>query len=238
MAKYHLLNNVEHKDFKVITEYSEKYGDNLMFVMTFPFEFRNIQSVYPILLQKNSDDEFVPLALMGFAEDENLFLSDDGWDAPYVPAMVKRVPFLIGFQEKAGGEPQPVVTIDVESPKLSKEEGVDIFQPLGGNSEYLDEMTGLLDRIHMGHELNKEFVAALVEHDLLESVNMDITLNDGSNNQLLGFYTINEEKVQELSGEVLESFSKRGFLFPMFLVIASLSNIGELVRRKNKLIES
>lgn len=52
MASHVLLNNVIHKDLKVVTERSEKYGDSVMFTPTFPLEFRNVQSTYPIFFQK------------------------------------------------------------------------------------------------------------------------------------------------------------------------------------------
>ena len=38
------------------------------------------------------------------------------------------------------------------------------------------------------------FTAALVELDLVEAITMDITLADGSKNQLLGFSAINEDR--------------------------------------------
>jgi hypothetical protein len=47
MPNYELLNNIDHKDVKVITERSARYGDNVHFVMTFPTEFRRIQSSRP-----------------------------------------------------------------------------------------------------------------------------------------------------------------------------------------------
>ena len=54
--------------------------------------------------------------LFGFAEAENLFVTDDGWDARYVPLTILRQPFLIGFQESfEAGVPQrtPVVHVDL-----------------------------------------------------------------------------------------------------------------------------
>ena len=41
---YVMLNNVEHQNLKVITERSARYGDDIDFALTFPLEFRNIQS--------------------------------------------------------------------------------------------------------------------------------------------------------------------------------------------------
>lgn len=241
MSNFALLNNVDHQDVRVITERSAKYGDNVMFAMTFPQEFRDVQAFYPILLHRDKDGEYYPLALFGFQQQENLFLDETGWHARYVPAMIRRDPFLIGFQGARDGAEAGkarVLSIDMDHPRVNREQGERLFQPLGGRTPYLEEMAGLLEHIYHGYEQNKLFVAALAEHDLVESVNFDITLDDGSKNQLLGFYTINEEKLQELPGAVLESFSKAGFLMPIFMMLASMSNFRTLIELRNRKLEA
>ena len=79
---------------------------------------------------------------------------------------------------------------------------------------------------------NKPFADALLEHDLLESFTLDVELNDGSEHRLSGFYTINEEKLDELGGEALEKLNAEGYLKATYMVIASLSNFRDLIERK------
>lgn len=238
MTNLALLNNVDHQDVRIITERSARYGDNVMYAMIFPHEFRDVQSCYPILFQKDEKDQFFPLALFGFQQKENLFLDEHGWHADYVPAMIRRQPFLIGFQQtKQGDSTTRMMSLDMDHPRVSTEAGERLFQPLGGRTPYLEETANLLEAIYQGHEMNERFVAALAEHDLIESVTLDITLNDGSRNQLLGFHAINEEKMQELSGDTLEEFSRNGFLMPVFMVLASMTNIRTLINLKNRALE-
>lgn len=237
MTNYALLNNDEHQDVRVITEHSARFGDNVMYTLTFPFEFRSVQACYPILFHKDSKDELYPVCLFGFQEGENLFLDESGWDAGYIPAMMRREPFLIGYQ---GSEVEPdeekaqVLSIDMDHPRVSTEEGEPLFQALGARSVFLDGVIDLMQRIYAGYVHNKTFMDALQEHDLVESVTFDITLNDGSQNQMLGFYAINEEKVQQLPGEVLENFSRQNILMPLFMVLASTVNMRALIERKNR----
>jgi hypothetical protein len=240
VTNFALLNNVDHQDVRIITERSANYGDNVMFAMTFPHEFRDIQACYPILFQRDKADEFFPLALFGFQPQENLFLNDSGWNAPYVPATIRRQPFLIGFQESKKGDDAAktrVLSLDMDHPRVSKEAGERLFQPLGGRTPYLEDAANLLEIIYQGFEMNKRFVAAIEEHDLLEAISFDITLDDGSKNQLLGFHAINEEKLQELPGTTLERFSKEGFLMPIFMALASMTNMRTLIQLKNKALE-
>ena len=236
MSTFALLNNVDHKDTRVITERSARYGDAVMFAMVFPFEFRSVQAFYPILFHRDQRGEMYPVALFGFEAGENLFLDDSGWNARYVPAMIRRQPFLIGFEaatKQGEGEQRRMLSLDMAHPRVSKERGEPLFQPLGGRTPFLEEMAALLETIYQGAELNKKFVQALQELGLIEYVTFDIALADGSRNQLLGFFAIDEEKVRGLSGEVLGQLSSSGFLMPLFMMLASTTNVRTLVEMKN-----
>ncbi len=236
MTSLALLNNLDHQDVRIITERSAKYGDNVMHAMTFPFEFRDVQTFYPILFHRDEKGNFYPAALFGFEANENLFLDETGWHARYVPAMIRRQPFMIGYQQstdQADAGPRRMLSVDMDHPRVSTEQGEALFQPLGGRTPFLENAAALLETIYQGYEQNKALAGALLEHDLIESVGFDITLDDGSSNQLLGFHVVNEDKLQELPGPVLERFARQGFLMPIFMMLASLSNIRTLVELKS-----
>jgi hypothetical protein len=235
LSNFALLNNVDHKDVRIITDRSAEYGDNVMYVMTFPFEFRSVQAFYPILFHRDQRGELYPVALFGFESGENLFLDEAGWHARYVPAMIRRQPFLIGFEGGSGQgcEKRRMLSLDMDSRRVSRERGEPLFEPLGGRTPFLEEMATLLETLYHGAEVNTKFVAALQEHGLIESVTFDIALADGSRNQLLGFYAIDEEKVRGLSDETLGQLSRNGFLMPLFMMLASTMNMRTLVDLKN-----
>ena len=237
MTNFALLNNADHQDLRIITERSAAYGDDVMYAMTFPFEFRSVQAHYPILFHRDAKGDFYPVALFGFNDRENLFLDGAGWSAAYVPAMIRRQPFLIGFQDaKDPGVTAPgrVLSIDMDHPRVSKDSGEALFQPLGGRTPYLEGMANLLESIYGGYVHCKAFVSAVREHGLIEPVTFEIELDDRSRNQLLGFHTIDEEKLQALSGDTLAAFAKSGFLMPLFMILASMSNIRGLIELKNR----
>ena len=237
MPDFALLNNVDHQDVRIITERSARFGDNLMQCPTFPFEFRNVQAFYPIMFQRTASGGFHPMALFGFQENENLFLAEDGWRAAYIPAMVRREPFLIGFSdalEPNNPERTRVLSVDMEHPRVNTETGEPLFLPLGGRTPFLENIADLLETIYAGIEHGKAFVGALQEQDLIESVTLEVVLNDGSRNQLIGYHCLAEERVQALSGKLLGEFNRKGYLMPMFMVLASMANIQRLVELKNK----
>ncbi len=241
MANHVLLNNVEHKDLRIITNRAAQYGDNVMCALTFPAEFRSLQAHYPIFFRKHPQSgQFQAVAMFGFEENENLFLSQHGWDANYLPLSIECQPFLIGFQRSHNGpgeEPQTVIHVDTDSPRISHSEGEPVFLEHGGLTDYLNRINTVLRTIDEGMARKPAFVDALLEHDLLESFTLDVELNDGSKHRLMGFYTINEDKLEKLDGTAVAALHQNGHLGPIFMAIASLSNIRDLISRRNARIQ-
>jgi hypothetical protein len=236
MAKHELLNNITHKDLRIVTRRSAEFGDDIASVLTFPSEFRNILGEFPICICKDPDSgKFHFAALMGFEDKENLFLVDDKWDASYIPLMLERQPFLIGQRQLDSSEDEQIlVHIDMESSRVSSTDGELVFLEKGGNSAYLQRISSVLQAIYDGGKQSQLFIEQLLKHELVESFSLDVELDDGSKNQLKGFYTISEEKLGKLPIDVLEGFMRSGMLQGIYMVIASLSNFRNLIARKNK----
>mgnify|MGYP001580411349 FL=1 len=108
-----------------------------------------------------------------------------------------------------------------------------MFLAHGGISPYLEQINSVLNTINEGYPVHELFIKELVQHNLLEPFALDIELNDGSQNRLMGFHTINEDVLYELDGDVLASLNEKGFLMPLYMALASLSNIRDLIDRKN-----
>ena len=235
MSQYEVLNKEKHRQLRIKTGYGAALGDAVMYVMTYPMEFRDIQSCYPILFTKDSNTGgFFAAALMGFEADQNLFLQDNGWDAAYVPAMVQRQPFLIATGGE-GDNATPVVSLDLDHPRVSQDEGEALFDVEGGSTEFLNQKIALLDKLHRGLQHSSGFIDTLLQHELLEQITLDIAFNDGSKKSMQGFYSIAEERLYQLKGDVLESLNQAGYLQPVFMAVASLSRMRDIIERRNRL---
>jgi hypothetical protein len=230
MTRPVLLNNVDHKDLRVITRRGAAYGDDVMLAVTFPSEFRNLQAHYPIVFQKSHDGTtFQPVALFGFRDGQNLFLRGDRWDAHYLPLAIERQPFLIGVDRD-----ELMVHVDLDNPRVSSTEGEPVFLPYGGMTEYLDRINSVLLTIHQGLQDNPAFSAALLQHELLEPFALDIERADGSQHRFSGFYTIHEERLHKLGGHALEQLNQAGHLLAIYMAVASLSRLRDLIERANR----
>jgi hypothetical protein len=232
MPRIAILDNVQHKHLRVIAAHGAAYGDAVMSALTFPDEFRHLQSTYPIVFAPNSDgSSYDALALFGFEPGENLFLRPDGWDGDVIPLSIKRQPFLIA---QNGAELS--VSVDLDHPRVStvEGEGEPVFLSYGGTTEYMEQVTSTLRTLHDGVASARGFFTALKELDLIEPLAVGVTLNDGSELRLNGLYTIHEERLAALPGDAYAALARAGYLEAAYMAIASLSQFRGLIARRNR----
>ncbi len=105
-----------------------------------------------------------------------------------------------------------------------------------GTTEYVENLTNLLEDIQLGLEQNEAFVQALTDLDLIESVTMSITLNDGAERQLVGLYTINEDRLNELDAAALASLHAEKHLQSIYMILASQGQFAKMVDMRNAML--
>jgi hypothetical protein len=140
-------------------------------------------------------------------------------------------PFLIGGSPDGQGDKK--VHVDTASPRIGDGEGMRVFDDAGTATPYLEAMVERLGQLDSGYQASGDFLSALRRNALLEPLTLEITLDDGSTNRLIGFHIIDEERLQNLDATTLAELHADGYLMPIFMALASLSNIGKLVDRKN-----
>jgi hypothetical protein len=233
MSDHAVLTAETHGDLRVRAERGPDFGDAVMCCVTVPDEFRRVQNEYPILFRLNPErDRFAAFAMFGFENGENLFLEDGRWDARYLPLAIDIQPFLIGRPGPDSAERH--VHVDMASPRIAREGGVAVFEEDGRPSAYLQRVSGQLGALDQGYQRSDAFLASLQRHDLLEPLVVELPLVDGSTNRLVGFHAINEDRLQGLDPGALAELHADGHLMPIFMAVASLSNLDALIRRKNR----
>jgi len=238
MTNHALLDNVSHKNLRVNHTYRPGHGFDTNLARAFPGELLVLQNEYPLFFVKNRESgHFEPTALLGFTEHENLYLQDGRWDAACLPHSIERQPLLIGFQEQSvEGAPRqvPVVHVDLDHPSLSDSEGMPLFLPHGGESEWLERATAILKAIHDGHNAIPPLSQTLVGMELIESVSLNLEFRDGSKHTLTGLYTVDESRLAALTAPALETLHARGYLHHLYMMLASQPNLEALIERKNR----
>ncbi|OQP73352.1 peptidase [Xanthomonas phaseoli pv. syngonii LMG 9055] len=224
-----LLNNLDHRDLRVITAHGAAYGDDVMSAATFPQEFRQVQAQYPIVFHRSGERTFQPLALLGLRLGENLFLDGAHWDAPYIPLAIERQPFLIGEQPD-----EPMVHVDLDSPRISRTEGEPLFREHGGTTEFLDRISQVLRTLHDGLVASTGFVERALRYDLLEPFVFEATLNNGLECRLAGLHVVHEERLRALDDAALLELHRHGDLEPLYMAVASIAQLRHLLERMNR----
>ncbi|RZM33597.1 MAG: multidrug transporter [Sphingomonas sp.] len=216
---------------RIRTERTPELGDAVMTCITVPSEFRRVQTHYPILFQLDQTrDSFTALAMFGFEPGENLFLTDAGWDARYRPLAIDSQPFLVG---RGAGDVRQV-HLDMASPRIGAREGTRVFDDTGRPTPYLERIADQLRALDTDYVASADFFATLRRYELLEPLTMDVTLDDGSKNRLVGYHVIDEDRLVALDDAAVADLHAAGYLMPIFMALASLGNIGDLIARKNR----
>ena len=194
-------------------------------------EFALAARCYPIVFADT--EAMLPLAVMGLSGASNLFVDGEGkWtDGAYVPAYVRRYPFL---PVTTPGSDALMLTIDrprlMESGGTVPEEPDRLFdgdKPSALAARALD----FCERYHRDHLRTAAFVTALREHDLLETRRADIRLPDQSQFRIDGFRMIDRTKLRALPDDCLGEWFRKGWLDLAALAEASQANWQTLLDR-------
>lgn len=238
MPRYELLNNVTHKDLRVVTRFGQEFGDNVGMVQAFPTEFAELQREYPIFFRRDRDSgEWQAVALLGFDRKENLFLQNGRWNADYLPGAIAKGPFLIGFQEqRIDGElrREPVIHVDMEHPRVSTSEGEAVFLPRGGHTPYLEHISGVLRGIRDGVEAAKGMFAEFDALGLIQPMHFEVQLDAEHRVNLSGLHGIDRDKLAALDADALHRLHRAGYLEGAFLVQSSMHNLRRLMAEKQR----
>lgn len=164
-----------------------------------------------------------PVALLGLVAGENLFVEGTRWKANYLPAFVRRYPFV-----SSSSGPM----IDVAWNGLSPLEGEPLFDAQGRPTPVLDAALDFLGRFDAEARRTRGFCTRLVDLDLLQPMQADATLPDGQRLTVEGFRVIDEERLRALPDAVVLELHRSGMLMLAHLHRASLARLRQLVEMK------
>lgn len=234
MPRHEALSADDHRDLRILERRDAALGDARMACIIVPSEFRAVQAEYPILFRLNETrDRFSALAMFGFENGENLYLADGRWDARYRPLAIDVQPFLIGGSPEDDGPKQ--IHVDLDSPRIATgDEGVRVFDKHGRPTPYLERVIEQVGKLDHGFREAGAFFAALQRHALLEPFTLEVTLEDRSDNRLIGYHIIDEQRLASLSGAALAELQAAGYLEPIYMAMASLSQFSGLIARRNR----
>jgi len=192
-------------------------------------EFRDSQADYPIVFAGNKEG-VMPAVILGLREGENLYLSRDGkWDARYIPAFVRRYPFVFA---KSDVEQRFNLCIDEQFSGFNGNgRGERLFADDGKPTTYVENILKFLQEYQLQFHRTERFCKRILELELLEPMQAQVEMNTGEKYSLGGFMAINREKLKELPGDKLAELAKTDELELIYLHLQSMRNFTALKDR-------
>lgn len=227
--KLEILNKITHKENSVKEIKDFSFAKNLINAPITVTEFFEACKNYPIFFAKDVNENWFASVMLGFKENENVFVNDNGvWDKlHYVPAFVRRYPFV--FIEQNDNKEQLLVALDKDSLSSDKKnESRKLFDDKGENSEFLNNALNFLNQFQNDSIATKEFVKQLNDWELLEEKTATVTTANQEQFNLTGLYIVNEDKLKHLSKKKKDEINDKNAIPLITAHLISLSNIQKL----------
>jgi hypothetical protein len=183
-------------------------------------EFPQAASEYAIVFA-GTDTEVMPAVILGVRGNENLFVSEDhSWKAKYIPAFVRRYPFVF-----TRSNDRFVLCLDEECPGVNREgRGQKLFGDNGDPTPYVDNVLKFLQEYQAQFLRTQRFCARIKELGLLEPMQAQVTLDAGTRLSLGGFMAVNRDKLKALPPETVVEMAKSDELELLHLHLHSMRN--------------
>lgn len=221
-----LLNRDLHKKRRIKPNSSFAFSRKANSLYLACAEFAEACKEYAIVFARVDGGRIAPLALLGLRDGENLFVNADGrWEAHYVPAFVRRYPFVLAEFDGA----QMGVCVDEAYGGISETEGDALFDAQGDNTPYLQGALDFLNLYQAEYLRTDHFCQQLADLGLLMEMNAKADLFDGRSFTVNGLLVIDEKRLQALTDVQLLGLARSGALGLVQLHFASLSNMNRLV---------
>ena len=192
-------------------------------------EFRRATSEYAVVFA-GSDEVVMPVAILGAEADQNLFVKEDGsWGGSYVPAFVRRYPFV--FASNDDGTTFTLCVDDSFSGCNREGRGERLFDSDGERTQYLETVLNFAKEYQAQFQRTRAFCAHLKELDLLEPMQAQFTLPEGQRRNLTGFMAVNRIKLKALDDQVLAQMAKKDELELIYLHLQSMQNFAPMLQR-------
>jgi len=223
-----VLDRELHKSLKIKPAENLKFSADATALPIVIGEFGNVARQSPIAFLRVADGGLVPVALVGLPGGRNLYLSEEGkWDAPYIPAFVRRYPFVLAET----GPEQLTLCIDRDFEGLNEDEGAVLFED-GEPGAVVKGALEMLSEFQRQNLLTQAFVKRLDEAGILMEANVNASLEDGRSFALQGLLVVDENKLREIPEASLKEWFASGELGLVYAHLLSLGNLLELLRRQ------
>lgn len=228
------LNRESHKDLRLKAMSDVAFARKAHSIPLACIEFPAAAHDFPVLFAGPDTENANPVALTGVRKDENLLVDAEGhWSkGAYIPAFVRRYPFVLAEKSDAEQGNDFAVFLDQESGLLGSEEGERLFNEDGTDSDVMQNVVRFLTDYQSQIQTTRSFMKRLNELDLLVGRNIEIKL-PGNNIVLNGLFVVDEEKLKKLDAQTTQELLRDNTLAWIYAHLFSLTRIDVLLEKLN-----
>jgi hypothetical protein len=193
-------------------------------------EFAQVAKEYPIVFVR-SGDGVTPVALFGVGPEENRFVAADGsWRGRYVPAFLRRYPFVLAETGEPG---RLVLCIDEDFAGLNERgRGKPLFGSDGKPSGLLDDATKFLRALRNFAAQTARFGEAVRAAGILSPARIEADGGGGKKAAIAGTLVVDRRKLKALPPDTLAGLARRDWLELIYLHLASMDGGGRVADRR------
>ena len=224
------VNEQRHRDWSVETGTNFAFARRTNSVPLMAVEFPSAATEYAIVFADMDGGMTLPVAILGMEDKQNLYITDDGgWKATYIPAFVRRYPFIF-----ATGDEGKTFTLCIDEGFAGcnqENRGERLFNDEGEQTDYLDGVLKFLQEYQLQHQRTRAFCQRLGKLDLLEPMQANVALKSGEKMSLAGFNVVNRDRLKGISADQAQGMLKTDELELIFTHLHSLRNFGAMIDR-------
>jgi len=195
-------------------------------------EFARAAREYPIVFA-GQDQEVFPLAVLGLADQQNLFIDEQGkWEADYLPAFVRRYPFV--FTTFDEGQNFTLCIDEAFSGCNQEGRGERLFDAEQQKTRYLDNVLAFLGEFQAEYQRTRAFAKRMKVLDLLEPVQANVEMGSGKKLALTDFQVVNRTRLKQISDTALKEMFSADDLELVYQHLQSMHAFAGLINRLNK----
>ncbi len=193
-------------------------------------EFFNAASEYAIVFG-DTEAGVMPSVVLGVHRDENLYLSESGaWRATYIPAFVRRYPFVYCLSEDGVDF---TLCVDESFPYFNIEDrGKRLFAADKKPTAYVAQMLRLLEQYRFEFQRTQSFCSKLVEFDLLEPLHIDPCPGELESLSSDGMMVVSREKAKSMTPNQISHFARSDEFGLLQLHFQSMRNLSFALGRR------
>lgn len=175
----------------------------------------------------------MPAVVLGVQGAQNLYLGPDGgWRARYVPAFLRRHPFVLAT---GSDERTLTVCIDEACPGLNTQgRGERLFTFDGTPTPYVQRVLDFLKACQLQFQQTQAFGRQLKALDLLEPMQAQVSTPAGDRLSLSGFQVVSRDRLRALDPAQIAALVQTDALELLYLHLHSLRHFVDV---KNRLAE-